>query len=63
MAGSVINIKYIYIRRRDEEVPYDFWKKRETISPESPRNMLWGLSRLLHGAHRELLTERKGAVR
>jgi len=63
VAGSVINIKYIYILRRAEEVPFDFWKKIETVSAASRPKMFWSLSRLLLRAYLELLPERKGAVR
>lgn len=63
VAGSVINIKCIYILRRAEEVPFDFWKKRETVSAASCPKMFRGLSRLLLKAYQELLSERKGAVR
>jgi hypothetical protein len=63
VAGLAINIKYIYILRRAEEVPFDFWKKKETVSPASRSKMFWGPTRLPLSAYRELLPKHKGAVR
>jgi len=50
VVGLVINIKYIYILRRAEEVLFDFRKKRETVSAASRPKMFWGLTRLLLSA-------------